>query len=126
MADKVIFSLELMCHVRQDDDIWVAGSPTLDVYSQGSSKDDAIRCLKEAVELWIESCVERDTLDSVLRDCGFRLSRWDEPLPDTAEKVCIQSEADVENLLGEAFPLDITIPAYQTSMIMAANRPDAC
>lgn len=124
MADKVAISLELMCHVRQDEETWAAGCPALNVYSQGSSKDDAIRCLKEAVELWIESCIERDTLQSALRDCGFRLARWDEPVLDEAEKINVRREA--EDLLGEAFPLDITIPAYQASMIMSADRPDAC
>jgi predicted RNase H-like HicB family nuclease len=123
MADKVAISLKLMCHVREDKDIWVAGCPSLSVFSQGSSKDDAMRCLKEALELWIESCIERDTLDGALRDCGFRIARWDEPVPNDVEKISVQREAD--DVLGEPFPLDITIPAYQASVIMSANRPDA-
>jgi predicted RNase H-like HicB family nuclease len=50
---------------------WVAGCPQLDIFSQGATKTAAKAALDEAVKLWIESCVERDTLDTALRQCGF-------------------------------------------------------
>jgi predicted RNase H-like HicB family nuclease len=72
MHDAVDISLDLLCTVHRDAPRrWVAGCPALDVYSQGQSEEDAARSLAEAVALWVESCLERDTLDQALRELGF-------------------------------------------------------
>lgn len=57
--------------VRQDGDWFYSSCPILDVHSQGRSKDEAVRNLVEALQLFIESCFERGTLTNVLLESGF-------------------------------------------------------
>ena len=45
--------------------------PALEVGAQGETKNNAIKNLKEALPLFLIPCLERDTLDAVLKDCGF-------------------------------------------------------
>ncbi len=51
---------------------YLATCPVLDVHSQGKTKSEAQKNLKEALELFLVSCFERGTLDQVLKECGFR------------------------------------------------------
>jgi hypothetical protein len=46
----------------------------LDVFSQGMTKEEAKRNLEDALKLFLISCHERGTLDSVLKECGFSLT----------------------------------------------------
>lgn len=74
----------------------VALCATLDVMSQGATRQEAKRHLVEAVQLFVESCFERGTLDRVLKKCGGRIRReaptkphWlviDVPLPLVAQQ----------------------------------------
>ena len=51
---------------------WVLAScPILDVHSQGDTEDEAKENLIEALHLFFLSCLERGTLDDVMRECGF-------------------------------------------------------
>jgi hypothetical protein len=45
------------------------------VSSQGRTRDQAARNLIEAAQLFLEDCFERGTLEEVLKDCGFTISR---------------------------------------------------
>lgn len=122
MADLIGISLKLLCRVhRKSEKLWVAGCPRLDVYSQGAMREEAKRALKEAVELFVESCLERDTLAEVLRDCGFRLVPAAVHVPERLEELKRPSED--EELLGEPFSLDLTIPAYQAALVMENSKP---
>ena len=50
---------------------YVSHCPPLDVYSQGRTSSEAIDNLVEACALTIEYCLEHNTLDAALQDCGF-------------------------------------------------------
>jgi predicted RNase H-like HicB family nuclease len=50
---------------------YVASCPVLDVFSQGETEKEAIDNLSEALSLFLISCLERGTLEQVLRECGF-------------------------------------------------------
>lgn len=116
-ADAIEISVKLRCFVRKlSGRRWSAGCPSLNVYSQGNSKEDAKRCLREAIELWFESCLERGTLDEALRESGFRLADWSEPAGATREKITVAAD---EEILGDSFSVDIMIPAYQASLLTA-------
>jgi hypothetical protein len=118
LADTVEISVRLRCFLRRlPRRRWSAGCPSLNVYSQGSSKEDAKRCLREAIELWLESCLERGTLDEALRESGFRIADWSEPASANGDEIAISSLAEDEGVLGDSFPLDITIPAYQAALL---------
>ena len=71
MANRIRFELAVPAEVRRDGDHYVSFCPALDVYSQGPSEEAALDNLTEALQLFVESCLARGTLDQVLQDCGF-------------------------------------------------------
>jgi len=117
-VDTVEISFCLSCTVKREaKDRWVTGCPALDLYSQGKTEEEAKRCLKEAIELWVEDCIERGTLDEALQEVGFSkvhpsvLQPGDEhiavyPVPDTN---------------AETFSVHLTIPAYQAAALLSAR-----
>lgn len=122
MADTLEISVRLRCFSRRDTARrWIAGCPSLNVYSQGTSEKDARQSLRTATELWLESCLERGTLQAAMQELGFRLASWDEPRSGDQEEIRITPVAEDEELLGHSFPLDITIPAYQAALLMSSN-----
>jgi predicted RNase H-like HicB family nuclease len=54
MLMQVPENLELSAVVRRENGIYVALCPELDVASQGKSVEEALRNLKEALELYLE------------------------------------------------------------------------
>jgi len=52
---------------------WVSRSPDLQVSSQGATKAKALESLKEALELFFETCAERNTFFEVMQECGVKL-----------------------------------------------------
>ena len=76
--------------------MWTASCPILDVWTQGKSKEEARNNLFEALQLWLESCYERGTLEAALKECGF-------------------SPADVTTEKREDFEETITVPLHLLS-----------
>jgi predicted RNase H-like HicB family nuclease len=68
---KAEFRFRLPLSLKKEGKYYIAGCPVLDVYSQGESQRAAKSNLVEAITLFIVSCFERGTLDSVLKECGF-------------------------------------------------------
>ena len=64
-------TFRLPYRVEREDDVWVASCDALDVVSQGDDREDAGRMLAEALQLFLEGCLESGTLDDVLRESGF-------------------------------------------------------
>ncbi|MBO4313949.1 MAG: hypothetical protein J5838_06600 [Desulfovibrio sp.] len=50
---------------------WVVNFPQLAVGSQGETMGLAIDHAVEALQLWVEGCMELGNLDVVLEECGF-------------------------------------------------------
>lgn len=71
MANRIRIELSVPAEVRQDGGHFVSFCPPFDVYSQGSDEETALANLVEALQLFIESCFSRGTLEQVLKDCGF-------------------------------------------------------
>ncbi len=69
---RIVFEVDLPALVKKEGSYYVSICPVLDVCSQGKTKAKARENLIEAVQLFIESCYERGTLDKVLHDCGFK------------------------------------------------------
>jgi predicted RNase H-like HicB family nuclease len=120
LLDTVGITVSLVCTIKQDEQRWAAGCPALDLFSQGETEDEAKRCLTEAVELWLESCLERGTLDEALREVGFRKVRPEEIRPDD-QQIRVGSVEDVAKPAG-TFPVHVTIPAYQAAAFLSAPR----
>jgi predicted RNase H-like HicB family nuclease len=112
--ESVGISFCLICTVKQDGkNRWVTGCPKLDVYSQGRTEEEAKESLKEAIELWVEDCLERGVLDAALREVGFErvhpatLQPGDQHI-DIYPKAVAADDPDT-------FPVHLTIPAYQAA-----------
>ncbi|MDZ7831073.1 MAG: hypothetical protein U5L07_04940 [Desulfobacterales bacterium] len=63
--------LKIKVEVFEEDDLYVALCPSLNVSSFGESIDEAKKALVEAVEIFIEECSEMGTLDEVFEESGF-------------------------------------------------------
>jgi len=112
MPDTVEISLDLQCTLRRDTRTrWIAGCPALDVYSQGRDEGDAKRSLEEAITLWVESCLERGTLDEALRELGFH--RQDDEAIDRGR----DDRRDAAPAGTESFSIHLKIPPYQSAAL---------
>jgi predicted RNase H-like HicB family nuclease len=76
----VTFVLTLPALFEHEGESVVARFPDIDVASQGRTKEEAVRNLIEAAQLFIESCYERNVLDEMLKSCGFVPGHADQPL----------------------------------------------
>ena len=71
---SVRFEIEMDFVVKHDPEVeqWVAFNSALDLYSQGDTREDALRNIHEAVSLFLGTCYERGILNQVLRERGFQ------------------------------------------------------
>ena len=103
MNETITLDVELRASVRREtDERWVAVCPSIDVASQGTDAADAKRCLDEAVQLWLESCIERGTLERALQECHFQPLHEDEIGP--------------QNVRGNVFVVRVTMPVQQATV----------
>lgn len=117
--DSIDVAFHLGCYVRDEDDAWVAGCPALDVVTQGDSKSAAKAALEEAVEMWVESCLERETLGEALRELGWH--RVDRTVSAGSRAVMVPPATGAE-ALGEPFRLTLRIPAYRVDHLLGAEE----
>src|SRR6185295_7869421 len=61
----------LPAKIRKKGKWYVSSCPSLDVHSQGHTKEEARQNLVDALVFFLESCFARGTLEAVLRDAGF-------------------------------------------------------
>lgn len=126
LLDTVNISLCLICTVKRDADAgdrWVTGCPALDIFSQGKSEEEAKVSLEQAIELWVEDCFERGTLDEALREAGFEKVHPATKLRPEDEhiSVCAVPEGTSPALPApDTFPVVVSIPAYQAAAFLAA------
>lgn len=81
------YSVRLETRVRKEGREWVAWCLPLDVMTQATTRKKAVESLKEAVELWFESCVERGVLNEALKEAGFCPAGQGEQVPKGASVV---------------------------------------
>lgn len=126
-GDTVAITIRLSCFDRRKGKLWVSGCPSLDVYSQGRTKKEARASLEEAVRLWIDSCMERNTLDQALVELGWHRLAGGVHAPSLAgDYIGVQPALEpADSVLGEAFPLEVTIPAFQAAAFLAASNSAA-
>jgi predicted RNase H-like HicB family nuclease len=118
MGEMIKLDVQLRAFVRRETaKRWVAVCPKINVASQGTSGDDAKRCLTEAVELWFEDCIERGTLEEALRECGFRTATREEA--ETFPEHVVLTRDEEPDVLGDLFSVHVTIPAYQAAVLLA-------
>ncbi len=72
METDIILNIRLSFELIKKEKWYVASCPALDVFSQGETEIQAEKNLRETLCLFLTSCIERGTLDTVLKECGFR------------------------------------------------------
>ncbi len=72
--NRVVFEVKLPATIKKKTAYWVSSCPVLDVFSQGSTEEEARKNLEEALRLFLLSCYERNTLEDALKECGLRPS----------------------------------------------------
>ena len=63
--------------VFKEEDQYIAICPELNVSSFGDSVEEARRCLREALDLFLEECEAMGTLAALLQEAGFTQSPGD-------------------------------------------------
>ncbi len=122
MPDTVTVVVRLQAFVRQEGRLWVSACPGIAVYSQGQTEGEAKQNLHEAAELWFESCIERDTLHEALIETGWHQVPPGTPTPPGAESIDVFTmRTEDEAVLGQRFPIEVKIPAYQAALFSGEN-----
>ncbi len=70
-SPQIGIEFRLPAKIRKKGKWFVSSCPSLDVHSQGHTKEEARQNLIDALVFFLESCFERGTLEAVLRDAGF-------------------------------------------------------
>ena len=76
--------------IIKEGDYFIANSPALDLSSFGKTEKKAISNFKEALGLFIESCIEKKTLKKVLVSCGWQIGS----LSETMETIAMAQKAN--------------------------------
>jgi len=74
LSKKIFINFKFPISIKKKGKWYIASCPALDVYTQGETISKAKTNLNAAISLFITSCLERGTLDAVLKECGFVLS----------------------------------------------------
>jgi len=69
---KVLMELSLPAKLTKREKGLLASCPALDVRFQGETEEKALNNLAEALTAFLVSCFEADTLETVLKESGFR------------------------------------------------------
>ena len=64
-------NIAINVEIFQEDDVYVALAPALNVSSFGETPEEAQRSVREALEGFIEECACMGTLADVLEEAGF-------------------------------------------------------
>ena len=64
--------------IKKDKDIFIAYCPALDLVDYGKTVRMAEKNLKITTKLFLESCIKRNVLKDVLRDCGWKKYKKEE------------------------------------------------
>lgn len=95
---KIQFIAQLPLVIKKRRNHFLASCLILDVHSQGETEELARKNLTEALTLFFQSCFERGTLDTVLKECSFKANA---DLEKTANKPA-----------GRYDFIDISIPLF--------------
>ncbi len=104
--------VKLEALTRQDGPRWLAWCRPLDVMSQSDTEEGALESLKEAVELWFESCIERNVLDAALLECGFNRMKAGDPVPADASALGLHPKHVSVHPFTSEHDIEVSIPAY--------------
>jgi len=119
---KIKMTISLKGLVRPDDvaEGFVSYCPSLNVYSHGHTEQDAIACIEKTVTLYLETCLQRRILESVLEKAGFVAVPSNAPVPVSELE---QDYIIIERLRDKNYDktFDIEVPINLIAQEQAAN-----
>ena len=83
------YQVKLKVWIRYDGRDCLAWCPAIDVRTQARTKKRALESLREAVELWFESCIDRKVLNDALQEVGFVKYSNNEVLSEDVDAVTV-------------------------------------
>ncbi len=113
---------QLTCWVRHDEptDVFVSRCPSMNVYSQGETEDEALAAIKSAVGLYLKAAFQHDRLEQTLRRAGFASLSTEPVVRTPTEFVAFQSKPEMK-------PYDIEVPlallAYNNQSASPSSNP---
>ena len=132
MSQSVVaLSVKLEARTRRDGRVWLAWCPPLDVMTQAENEQRALASLREAVELWFESCIARNVLDQALTEAGFHRRRPGDDASSDASFVSVAGErsqaafagADKADAFTRERDIEVSIPAYIAAQCVLSSDP---
>lgn len=93
-----LLSVKLKTWFRRDGGTWIAWCRAVNVLSQAETKRGAEEAIREAVELWFESCVERGVLVEALDEVGFVKAFPGDAIPGAVDSVTIHDTTPVDSV----------------------------
>ncbi len=75
LAPSPVFEFRLPYEMKKRRKWYLAVCPSLDVASQGPTKEKALDNLRDAIRGFLADCFERGTLEEVLQQAGFVSAR---------------------------------------------------
>jgi len=93
---KKLKNLEIKIPVQiiKEDNIFVAHTPALDLCTQGDTYEEAEKMLGEMIHIFFEECIERGTIEQVLKDCGWtKIAQKKKWIPPSREVITEKNEA---------------------------------
>ena len=75
MKVRIQAEYQLYATIKRKGDWYVAICPPLDLATQGKTLAEAKNNIKEASQMFLESCIERGTLEQAFRELGLVTGR---------------------------------------------------
>lgn len=95
MKFKITLTAKLPIQIIKKTKWYVASCPALDVATQGETEEVARKNIAEALTMFLRSCLERGTLDAVLKQCGFKSVVGQDQDSEPAESSVAQEYVDI-------------------------------
>ena len=109
----VALSIKLEAATHRKGHVWLAWCFPIDVITQADTKQAALRSLKEAVELWFESCIARNVLEEDLLEAGFHKTKIGAMIPKNTSAVRAPApKPPAHALTAKRDFIEVSIPAY--------------
>lgn len=70
--ERITIKINVPVDIEEKEGMFIASCKPLDVFSQGTTKEQAEQNIIEALDLFLSMCAEMGTLEQMLNDCGFK------------------------------------------------------
>lgn len=67
-----VISANLRVDIKREDSCYISYCPDLELSSFGETPEKALKNLGEVIEIFFEDIIQRDTLEEVLAECGWK------------------------------------------------------